>query len=352
MTMFRKPWNGDRSANAAGGWLRTISVAGLLLQGCGAADDDGSLLQAPIIFGADNRVEFGGITDPTWLHYAQATGALFETEGVSCSSGSCALDTAPFLAARTGSIFDPVALCANAPYRGQEAGAGCTAFLVGPDLFATAGHCLCNDINPALCPFPLGDAQCDSTNVVFGFVADASGNNEVLNVPQVDVYSCTEVVGVWEETPTDEDWAIFRVDREVRNRIPLVVRHDGTPRPEGQLLVAGHPDGLPLKLAGNGGIRGNPGSDPVNWTSSLDAFGGNSGSPVIQLVTGVVEGIHVRRPYHHYQSVGGCAMPTVCSETTGCNPNFGDSPWAQETNIGWVAEMAELPLHAALITAL
>jgi hypothetical protein len=45
-------------------------------------------------------------------------------------------------------------------------------------------------------------------------------------------------------------------------------------------------------------------------------------------------------------------MPTVCSETTGCNPNFGFSPWAQETNIGWVAAAAELPLHAALITAL
>jgi hypothetical protein len=136
----------------------------------------------------------------------------------------------------------------------------------------------------------MGDAQCDSTNVVFGFVADASGNNEVVNVPETEVYRCTEVVGVWERVPTDEDWAVFRVDREVRNRTALVVRHDGTPQSGGELLVAGHPDGLPLKLAGHGGIRGNPASDPVNWTSSLDAFGGNSGSPVIQLVTGVVEG--------------------------------------------------------------
>lgn len=345
--MFRKPWNDVRRVSAA-----AIPVVGFLLQGCGAAEGEEPMLHDPIIFGADNRVEYGGITEPTWRHYAQATAALFETETVSCSNGACALDTDPFLAADTGSIFGATTLCTNAPYRGQEAGAGCTAFLVGTDLFATAGHCLCNDTNPALCPFATGDAQCDSTNVVFGFVADASGNNEVVNVPQTDVYSCTEVVGVWEETPTDEDWAIFRVDREVRNRTPLVVRHDGTPRPGGELLVAGHPDGLPLKLAGHGQIRGNPESDPVNWTTSLDAFAGNSGSPVIQLLTGVVEGIHVRRPYHHYTSVGGCAMPTVCSETTGCNPNFGVSPWAQETNIGWVAAAAALPLHAALITVL
>jgi hypothetical protein len=341
-----------------GALVGALAALGFLVQGCGAAVEEGEAgesLREPIIFGADDRVEYGGISDPRFLHYAQATAALFYEDDVVCSGGDCDLATIPFeTSPRTGSQFDPLPLCTNAPDYGQEQGASCTAFLVGPDLFATAGHCFCRDTNPSLCPFGLrpDELGCAGMRVVFGFHADANGQNEVLVVPETEVYSCTEITGVYEVTPTDEDWAFFRVDRVVSDRTALIAGYSGTPSPTGELLIAGHPDGLPLKVAGGGEARGDPSSDPVNWTTSLDAFGGNSGSPVINLLSGVVEGIHVRRPYHHYISTGGCGMPRVCSETTGCNPNFVGIPWAQATNMGWAAAQGELPLHAALITAL
>ncbi len=332
-----------------------IPLAGFLVLapgtvGCGdgrtdwGADQPGHSSES-VVFGSDDRLEFGAVTDPQWLRIAQATGSMFVSGGVSCAGGSCDLSTSQFLSARTGSFsVDP--LCTDEPLRGQEHGAYCTVFLVGPDLFATAGHCLCTKNT--------GPCACNGKSVVFGFTADANGNNEVTTVPGEDVYSCTGTpTGVYTDT---EDWAFFHVDRVVSDRVPLIARYSGSVADNRELLVAGYPDGLPLKLADNGYVKENSPSDPVNFATSLDAFAGNSGSPVVDLESGVVQGIHVRRPYWHYNAVsdgngGTCAATNVCSTATGCNPNFGTSAWAQATRMEWAAGEAELPLHAALVSA-
>ncbi|HYQ46728.1 MAG TPA: trypsin-like peptidase domain-containing protein [Polyangiaceae bacterium] len=325
--------------------LALFSLA-TLVAACGAqapASEEVGKASAPVVFGADDRLEYGGVSDPLWLRYASATAALFDTALVSCGGGTCALTTSAFATSRhTGPSDTSDPLCTAAPYRNQAQGAFCTAFLVGPNQFATAGHCF----------LEAGVPGCANTRVVFGFTASADGSVVQTNIPQANVYTCIDAHPVLSGA---EDWAIFTVDRPVAGRMPMIARYDGVAQSNHTFLVAGHPDGLPLKLQGNAALMDNT---QVLWFgSSADAFAGNSGSPLIDLNTGIVDGIHVRRPTFHYteqdDGLGGkCAMPTVCDEATGCSPNFGESAWAVETRMTRAVNQTHLGLHSALFNVM
>jgi hypothetical protein len=316
-----------------------VVLPAFLLSACGVAPhgDDTGDVQDPIIFGSDDRLEHGAVTDQNWLRLGNSVAAIFNASGVTCAGASCNLATGTFTSAEVApQTFLP--LCSGTRFAGQKQGAGCTAFLVGPDLFATAGHCMSCATSFGTCPA----AICSNKRVVFGFTANASGGGEVTNVPSGNVYSCVEAKGIWTDA---EDFAVFRVDRVVTDRVPMIANHGSKIEPGNGVLVIGHPDGLPVKYSGNGAVKEDLGT--VNFGTSMDAFGGNSGSPIINLAAGVVEGVHVRRPYWHYVPSGGgsCATPTVCNSTTGCSPNFGVSPWAQATRFPWGAAAASVPIH-------
>jgi V8-like Glu-specific endopeptidase len=329
--------------------LSTYAAASLVC-GCQSQSDDieedGHQLQEEIVYGNDNRLEYGAITDQSFLLAADATAAIFDSTMVSCSGGECDLSTSQFQNGRTGSLsWEP--LCAGERFIGQQQGAGCTAFLIGPKTFATAGHCMaCLDTVGAC------DANfCETTRVVFGFTADTNGDNEVTTVPEANVYSC---VGNAQGIDDNVDFAIFDVDRIVTQRTPMIIdREEKVPVGE-NLFVTGHPDGLPLKLASGVEVKEDRGSD--TFGHSADAFGGNSGSPLINLTTKVAEGIHSRSPWWHYLAVQvgseTCAQTNVCSATTGCSTNFGESAWPIATRFSWISTQVSIPLHPALIAAI
>lgn len=288
-------------------------------------------LEAPILFGPDNRLEFGALSDPRLVGWANATAALFPDSGLSCSATNCALGTSPLTQGDVGGgTYLP--LCSNERFLNQRAGAGCTAFLVGSDLVATAGHCVQTQ------------AGCDVTNVIFGFTADAAGGNVRTNIPRADVYACVEVIAqVFSGSASADDWALLRVDRAVTGRTPLGVRRTGLVPNNAELVAAGHLHGLPLKVSTNGAVRDNFESAP-KFQASLDASPGNSGSPVINLQTGLVEGIITSGPTPDWQSItrngAQCATARVCSETTGC-PVGPFQGWTDATRIAGVVAALE-----------
>jgi hypothetical protein len=288
-------------------------------------------LEESIVFGQDNRLEFGALTDPRLIGWANATAALFPDGGLTCSATSCTLGTSPLAAGDVGAgTFLP--LCSNERFRSQQAGAGCTGFLVGPDLVATAGHCVQTQ------------AACETTNVVFGFSADASGGNVRTSIPRADIYACVDLVAqVFDGGTTGNDWALFRVDRQVTSRTPIGVRRTGSVPNDATLVAAGHLHGLPLKITTSGGVRENFASAP-KFQSNLDASPGNSGSPVINLVTGLAEGIITSGPTPDWQAITQngtqCATARVCSDTTGCGG--GPFPgWTDVTRISGVVAALE-----------
>jgi hypothetical protein len=163
--------------------------------------------------------------------------------------------------------------------------------------------------------------------VVFGFVAAADGHNEVTTVPAADVYGCAHVIArVFTGLGSgDRDWTLFATDRPVAGRTPFTVRDQGQVANGAALQMLGYPLGLPLKHTPNGHVQSN---DPAafRFYSNLDAFAGNSGSPVLN-ASGVVEGILVTGPGFDFLptpngSGGTCAAVKICDETGGC-PGFG-----------------------------
>lgn len=302
--------------------------------GCAGAPESESSAQSRqgIIFGADNRLEYGQLTSSSQLSWARATGALFSEGAVSCAASSCSLSTLPLT---QGQLADGswLELCQGERLRGQPNGARCTAMLVGPDLVATAGHCIQTQ------------AECEATRVVFGFTADANGQNAQTTVPSSDVYNCVDLVAqVFDGSPTTDDWALFRVDRAVSGRTPLTPRHDGMVPSNASLVAIGHPHGVPLKLSSDGQVRDNLPSFP-KFSTTLDVSPGNSGSPVIDANTGLLEGVLSSGPLGDWVAVddgegGTCAAARQCSETEGCVA--GPFPeWTNATRIAGVVAALE-----------
>jgi hypothetical protein len=109
------------------------------------------------------------------------------------------------------------------------------------------------------------------------------------------------------------DHALIQLDRVVKGRTPLKYRSEGTAAVGDELVVIGHPMGLPTKIADGAKIRSN--NHPHYFVATLDTFGGNSGSAVFNTATGIVEGILVRgETDYKFNRDKMCSEIFVCAE--------------------------------------
>ena len=226
---------------------------------------------AKTIYGADDRIDLFETADARLLSLADSTVALFQASEVVVDR------TAGTATLSTGRFGDALQMCPDERFVAEPIGAFCSGFLVGPDLIATAGHCV-------------SDSNCESTRFVFGYSlkrpdADASV------VRANDVYACSTVLGR-EYDEAGADWALVRLDRRVEAHAALSVRRSGAIEKGEPVFVIGHPTGLPTKIAGGAAVR--DASRPQYFTANLDTFGGNSGSAVFNGKTGLIEGILAR----------------------------------------------------------
>jgi hypothetical protein len=161
----------------------------------------------------------------------------------------------------------------------------CSGFKIGPDLMATAGHC----IKTA--------AQCATTRIVFGFRKEEGKEAPEKDISGSDIYKCSEIIAGELNSATGDDWRIIRVDREISApQVTLRTASAGYSPLGTKLTVIGHPSGMPIKIADEAIVRRHEGSV---FVADLDTYGGNSGSPVFnseRLKDGelLVEGILVR----------------------------------------------------------
>lgn len=171
--------------------------------------------------------------------------------------------------------------CDGVRFYEQPSMSSCTGFLVGPDLIATAGHCV--------------DSQsCKDVAVVFDYAyrgaSDSRLDGGTLVFAGDDVYTCKSVIahGYIPDSTCSTDYALIRLDRSVYGRAPLRVATEMPERGE-SLFAVGHPSGLPAKVATNALVRA---QSARSFGYELDLFAGNSGSPVFD-EEGIVRGIHV-----------------------------------------------------------
>jgi hypothetical protein len=261
--------------------------------------------QEKVVFGDEDRIEYdqipAGSRERRW---ADATGMMLYASGLHCSGGSCSIDF------RYDVPAYGVPICEGELGAGQPTAdtGGCTAFLVGPQLFATAGHCF----------FPNEVTNCSNIRVAFGFVTTNGVAAE--QVPQSDVYTCTQVISSNDDNP---DYAVFKVDRPVTGRTPLWIRRSGQAAIGQALTVVSYPIDLPLKLDQGAVIKA---YDTNTIAVTSDTATGASGGPTINTATGVVEAVHANAPLdafwvYNAETPDECVAWVQCPESDGC-PDF------------------------------
>ncbi|MBE0537376.1 MAG: trypsin-like peptidase domain-containing protein [Phycisphaerae bacterium] len=259
---------------------------------------DASSTMSKGLYGVDGRMEEYQVANAGWLAVGDATaGTLAKGDLVDNGDGTFALPARTLAEKYLANTGTP--LCADEPYCAQPAPMLCTAVLVAPDIVATTGHC----IRTA--------AECANTAFVFGFVmrgADAP----VTTVDQSQVYFGMEIIDRRQEAGSD--WALIRLDRPVLDHAPLPIRREGKIGDHQEVFAAGYPLGLPRKYAGGASVQDNTGE--FNFKANIDAFVGNSGSPVVNAQTLHVEGI-LYGGNADFVRDGGCDRTSVCPDE-GC----------------------------------
>lgn len=249
-----------------------------------------------VVYGNDDRLDIYEAVNELHLTLARSTAAMIPNRGLVVEEE---------IAVIAGSTLEQRGMCASERFSNQVTAANCSGFLVGPDLLVTAGHCI------------RSQSDCSGSKWVFDFnLRDEHANPERIEVPSTSVYACAEIIEQSLDRFSSDDYALIKLDRPVTDRAPLSFRTEGKVEDRTELVVIGHPTGLPTKIADGAQVRDN--DNRVYFNANLDTYGGNSGSAVFDARTGQVEGILVRGDTDYvYDSRQGCRVTNYCPDS-GC----------------------------------
>lgn len=232
-----------------------------------ALADNPTTHKPSVIYGQDSRYDYYEIQDPNIQHLANSTVVLAPFPSLSLIGDTYFADVKTW--------GEEENLCSDEPYSNQPSLGFCSGSLIAPDLVLTAGHCLTNF------------DDCQQTAFIFDYSIRAPGDllSTAPTFSRQNVYQCAKLI--YRANSNSADFAVVRLDRPVEGRVPL--RLTSTPIvPNSQVFMLGYPMGIPLKLADDAVIRSV--SRNIFYTN-LDAYGGNSGSPVFLRETNEVIGI-------------------------------------------------------------
>lgn len=223
-----------------------------------------------VIYGDDNRVDVFESRNALYLDLAQSTAAMIKNDKLKELNDYEYSIEAQTLVER--------GMCESERFAQQPTAASCSGFLVTENTLVTAGHCIQDEFD------------CSQSSWVFNYKVEHSEQSEV-NVEKSDVYKCVKIIEQKLGGEGQNDHAYIQLDRKVEGRKPLQYRKTGKPSVGDELVVIGHPTGLPTKIADGASVRS---VNDVFLVANLDTYGGNSGSAVFNATSGVVEGILVR----------------------------------------------------------
>lgn len=247
-----------------------------------------------VIYGEDNRVDPENATNKLHVKLAKSTAAHVKKSNLTEHKDQYLL--------KNVTLQESMNICASEKFSQQNSVARCSGFLVGPDLLVTAGHCVPSQY------------QCDSYLWVFDYKTDEIAD---LAVEKSKVYKCKKILNQALDSSVKSDYALIQLDRVVTDREPLKFRTEGKVKTGTELVVIGHPSGIPTKISAGAAVKKN--DQDQYFVSDLDTFGGNSGSAVFDSKTGQVEGILVRGAKDYVMSSKGCYVVNKCDGIS----NFG-----------------------------
>lgn len=249
-----------------------------------------------VIYGKDDRKDLYEVTNPLYLKLAASTVVLVKTGDITQTSSGV-------MKVNAQSFQDTMGVCKKEKFSDQPSGGFCSGTLIAKNIMLTAGHCITSA------------SDCAATKFVFGYDVAKKGKFP-SEVPEVDVVGCKSIIYRIQEGE-GADFGLIELDRNITTREPVKLAQRTTTNElskGAQLLMIGHPAGIPTKIDDGAKVRD---PSPSGFlVANTDSYGGNSGSGVFNLQTGELEGVLVRGEQDYvYQN--GCYVSNVCAED-GC----------------------------------
>ena len=257
--------------------------------------------QMDVVYGDDNRLDIYKVTNSLHKTLAQSTAGMIPINQLK-KSGTNLFE---ILSPKT--LGEAENICSGEAYVDQKIAPICSGFLVAPDIIVTAGHCYKSFSTP--------ENVCKSFAWIFDYNMKNPTADPTKNISLNNVYLCKSVIEA-QLSPT-MDFSIIRLDRKVIGRAALKIRENGKVADKSELVVIGHPTGLPTKVSPKGKITKN--TELTTISTTLDTFHGNSGSAVFDASTGLVEGILIQGKTDYRPSIAG--NPQSCQVVNKCDNN-------------------------------
>lgn len=247
-----------------------------------------------VIYGNDDREDVVNVYDNLWVDKSRSTAGMITSSALSL------LSTGDYKV--IGKTLVERGWCSSERFANQITAPTCTGFLIAPDVLVTAGHCVSKS------------SDCRNYKWAFDIKIPTLTDTTAI-IPKSSVYGCKSILYTVNSSSTKDEYAMIRLDRKVLDRPALEIRQTGKIADNASLVLIGHPKGLPTKIAGGANVRSNT---PTRYfVTNTDSYAGNSGAPVLDAVTGVVEGILVRGESDYITTPTGCYISNICSDT-GC----------------------------------
>lgn len=272
-----------------------------------------------IIYGKDNRIDISDVQNFQIKEIAKSVAARIDKWSYQ-NSKSDSQNLISFLNLTLISDEWDVNLCKDEKFSNQPVLSDCSGFLVGEDILVTAGHCMTDE---GVTVKGYTNHECSYYDWIFDYETNKDGIFDGKNLSSENIYKCKKIIFA---TLTDnDDFAVIQLDRKVTGRKALTFRTTGEVKNKDSIFVIGHPSGLPKKFSDGAKVINN--TNKEYFTTNLDTFGGNSGSPVFNEKTLEIEGILVRGRTDYRDSFfegKSCLRVNTCKEN-GKNCNIQDN---------------------------